>query len=112
MRGAHVQLIFEAFQARRELEASSAFGPLAVLGNHILGDKGDRHGPAKELDLFRAGVRRDEGEVGGAVGRGDGYKTAAGLNAGVKNQLEAELFEGEAQAEVKIANVNDNRLEA
>src|SRR6266851_1473930 len=111
LRGAHVHLIFEAFQARRELEANSALGPFAVLGNHILGDKGDRHGPANELDLFRAGVRCDEGEVRGAVGRGDGYETTVGLNAGVKDQLEAELIEVEAQALLQITDENRNRLE-
>src|SRR6266571_840663 len=46
LRGAHVDLIFEAFQPRRELEANSALGPFAVLGNHILSYKSDRHGPA------------------------------------------------------------------
>src|SRR3989442_8907598 len=112
LRSAHLHLILEAFQARREVEANSALGPLAVLGNHILGDKGDRRRPADELGLFRAGLRRYECEVRRAVGRGDGYKTTTGLNAGVKDQLEAELIEVEAQAVVEIANVNRNRLEA
>src|SRR5713226_9293374 len=112
MRDAYVHLILEALQARRELKANSALAPFAVLGNHILGDKGDRRGPADELDLFRAGFRRDEREVRGAVGRGDGYKTTAGLTAGVKDQLEAELVEVKVQAVVEIANVNRNRLKA
>src|SRR6266567_898524 len=112
LRCAHVHLILEALQAGRELEANSPLGPFAVLGNHILGDKGDRHGPANELELFRAGVRRDEGEVRSAVGRGDGDRATAGLNAGVKDQLEPELFEVKVQALVEIANVNGDRLEA
>jgi len=51
---------------------------------------------------LRAGFWRDKREVRGAVGRGDGYETAAGLNAGVKDQLEAELIEVEAQAFFEI----------
>src|SRR5438309_4792446 len=101
MRGAHVHLILEAFQARRELEANPALAPFAVLGNHILGDKGDRHGPADEFVLLRAGLRCDERKVRRAIGRGDGYETTIGLNAGVKNQLEAKLIEVEIQAEVE-----------
>src|SRR6266851_1113388 len=112
LRGAHVHLILEALQARRELEANSALAPFAVLDNHILGDKGDVSGLADELVLFRAGFWRDEGEVRGTVGRGDGYPATIGLNAGIKDQLEAELIEVKAQAAVEIANVDRNRLEA
>src|SRR5258708_1171210 len=112
LRSAHLHLILEAFEAWREVEANSVLGPFAVLGNHIFGDEGDRGGPANELALFRAGLRRDESEVRGAVGRGDGYETTVGLNAGGKDQLEAELIEVEAQAQLEIANVNRNRLEA
>src|SRR6266699_2155559 len=111
LRSAHLHPILEAFQARRELKANSALGPFAILGNHILGDKGDRRGPADELGLFRARLRRDEREVRGAVGRGDGYKPRARLNAGVKDQLEAELIKVKVQAVVEIPNVNRNRLE-
>src|SRR5229473_3913363 len=110
LQSAHLHLILEAFEARRKVEANSSFGPFAVFGNHILGDKGDGRKPANELALFRAGFRRDESEVRGAVGRGDGYETTVGLNAGVKDQLEAELIEVEAQAVVEIANVNRNGL--
>src|SRR5713101_721258 len=112
LRGAHVHLILEALQARRELEANSALAPFAVLDNHILGDKGDVSGLADELVLFRAGFWRDEGEVRGAVGRGDGYPATIGLNASVKDQLEAELIEVKAQAAVEIANVDRDRLKA
>ena len=112
MRGTNVHFILEAFQPRRELEANAALAPFAVLGNYILGDKGDRHGPANEFVLFRAGLRRDERKVRCAVGRSHGYEAAIGLNAGVKDQLEAELVEVEIQAEVEVANVNRNRLEA
>src|SRR5260370_9332861 len=86
MRGAHVHLILETFQAWRELKANSALGPFAVLGKHILGDKGDRRGPANKLGLFRAGLRRDEREVRGAVGRGHGYQTHVGMSPLVKDQ--------------------------
>ncbi len=111
MRGAHVHLILEALQARRELEANSALAPFAVLGDYIFGDKGDRHGPADELVLLGAGLRLDEREVRGAIGGRDGYEATIGLNAGVKNQLETELINVEIQAEVEVANVNRNRLE-
>src|SRR2546430_5820278 len=112
MRGAHVDLVLQAFQPRRELEANSAFAPFAVLGNYILGDEGDRHRPANEFVLFRAGLRRDERKVRRAVGRGHGYEAAIGLNASVKDQLEAELIEVKAQTLLQVANVNRNRLEA
>src|SRR5467141_252709 len=112
LRGAHVHLILEALQARRELEANAALVPFAVFGNHILGYKGDVCGLADELVLFRAGFRSDEGEVRGAVRRGDGYEPTARLNAGVKDQLETELIEVEAEALLEIADVNRNRLEA
>src|SRR5713101_2968849 len=112
MRGAHLHLILEALQARRELEANSALAPFAELGNQIFGDKGDVSGLANELVLFRAGFWRDDGEVRGAVGRGKGYPATTGLNAGVKDQLEAELIEVKAQAAVEIANVDRDRLEA
>src|SRR6266566_1703244 len=112
MWGAHVDLVLEAFQARRELEANPALAPFAVLGNYILGDKGDRHGPANELVLFRTGLRRDEREVRRTIGGSDGYEATIGLNAGVKNQLEAELIEVKAQALLQIADENRNRLEA
>src|SRR5437879_13651596 len=106
MRSTHLHLILEALQARSELEANSAIAPLAVLGNYILGDKGDWHGPANELVLFRARLRRDERKVRRAIGRSDGYEATIGLNAGVKNQLEAELIDVEIQAEIEVANEN------
>src|SRR4029077_1409821 len=82
--GTHVDFILQALQSRRELEANAALAPFAVLGNHIFGDKGNRHGPANELVLFGAGLGCDEREVCGAVRRGNGYETTIGLNAGVK----------------------------
>src|SRR6267142_1336407 len=112
MRRAYVHLILEAFQPWRELKANSALGPLAVLHNHILGDEGDRCGPANELVLFRARLWRDEREVRSAVGRGHGYETPVRLNARVKNQLKPKLIEVKVQAEVEIANVNGHRLQA
>src|SRR6267378_3853102 len=100
MRRAYVHLILEAFQPWRELKANSALGPLAVLHNHILGDEGDRCGPANELVLFRARLWRDEREVRSAGGRGHGYETPV------------KLIEVKVQAEVEIANVNGHRLQA
>ena len=107
-----MDFILETLQARRELETDAALAPFAVLGNYILGDESDVRGLADELALFRAGFWRDEREVRGAVGRSDGYETAAGLNAGVKDQLETELIEVKAKAAVEIADVDRNRLEA
>src|SRR5260370_422503 len=112
MRGAHLHFILEALQARRKLEANSALAPFAELDDQIFGDKGDLCGLADELVLFRAGFWRDESEVRGTVGRGDGYPATTGLNAGIKDQLEAELIEVKAQAAVEIANVDRDRLEA
>src|SRR5260370_27273232 len=111
MRGAHLDLILEALQARRKLKANPALAPFAELGNQIFGDKGDVSGLANELVLFRARLRRDEGEVRGAVGRGNGYPATTGLNAGIKDQLEAELIEYKAHAPAGITNLNRDRRE-
>src|SRR5438034_11593980 len=87
MRGAHVHLILEALQARRELEANSAVCPFAGRGNYILGDKGDRYGPANKLVLFRAGLRCDERKGCRGGGRRNGYKAAIGGDTGVEDEL-------------------------
>src|SRR5713101_4806330 len=44
--------------------------------------------------------------------RRGGYPATAGLNAGVKDQLKAELIEVKAEALLEIADENHNRLEA
>src|SRR5216683_3008612 len=55
---------------------------------------------------------RDQREHGGAVWRGDGYPTVAGLQAGVNDQVEAELINVEAQAAVEIVNENADGVNA
>jgi len=95
-----------------ELEADAALAPFAVLGDDIFGDEGDLGVLADEVELWRAGLRGDEGEVGGAVGRSDGDPAAARLNAGIKDQLEAKLIEVEGQAFLEVANKYRHRLEA
>src|SRR5258708_6161236 len=51
MPGAHVHVILQALQARRELAANSPLAPLAELDKQIFGDKGDVLG----LDNVRTG---------------------------------------------------------
>src|SRR5437870_13749551 len=106
-----MHFILEAFQPWRELKANSALGPFAVFHNHILSDKRDRRRPANELVLFRAGLRRDQRKVCGAVRRGNGHKTTNGLNARATARLAAEWCEGESQGERETANVNGHRLQ-
>src|SRR5271168_616661 len=110
--GAWVDLVLKAFEAGRELEADTALAPFAVFGDDVFGDEGDLRGLADEIALFRAGLGGDECEVGGAIGRGDGDQAAAGLRAGVKDQLEAEEIEVEGEALLEVADENDDRLEA
>jgi len=57
-------------------------------------------------------TRRDQREHGGAVWRGDGYPTVAGLQAGVHDQVEAELINVEAQAAVEIVYENADGVNA
>src|SRR5713226_3388580 len=104
--------MLEALQARRKLEANSALAPFAELGEHIFSDEGNLGGPANELALLGVGLRRAQCQVRSAVRRGDGYPAAARLIARVKDQLETELIDVEAQAAVQIAHEDRDGLEA
>jgi hypothetical protein len=85
-------------------KADSAFLPLAELAEDVFGDEDDLGRPADELVLRGVGPGRDEGENGGAVGRGDRDPALARLDAGVEGQLEPELVEVEAQAAILVAD--------
>ena len=61
------------------------------------------------MDRGRGG---DEGEDGGAVGRGDRDPALAGLQAGVDDEPEAELVEVEAEAPVEVAHEDAHRVDA
>src|SRR5437879_2610540 len=107
-----MDFVLQALQTRRELEAHAALAPFSVFRNYIFGDKSNRHGPANEFELFRTGFRRYKRKVRGTVGRSDSYKTAIGLNARIKDQLEAKLIQIETKALLEIAHENRNGLES
>ena len=54
----------------------------------------------------------DEGEGGGAVGRGNRDPALAGLQAGVDDEPEAELVDVEAEAPVEVAHEDAHRVDA
>ena len=112
LRGQTPNFILEALQARGKIEAHAALGPFKIFREHIFSDKRDVRGPADELVLRRVRLRRDEREVGGTVGRRDGYPSAARLRVTIKNEVEAQLVQVEAQAGFQFAHKDSHRLNA
>src|SRR5437867_10566364 len=69
-------------------------------------------GAADEPVLEGPGLGGDEGEDGGAVGRGNRDPALAGLESGVDDESEAELADVEAEAPVEVAHEDAHRVDA
>ena len=91
---------------------NAAFGPFLEFGDDVLGDENDLGGAANELVLLGVGLGSDEGENGGAVGRGDGDEAVAGLKLGVVGEVETELIEVKAETAIEIANEDVDAVDA
>ena len=91
-------------------ESNPALAPFAELGGDIFGDKNNLCGPANELVLCRIGIRRDQRQHRRAIRRRDRYPALAGLQAGVKCQIETQLIQVEPQASILIAHINVDRV--
>ena len=92
------------------VEANPALAPFAKLGGDIFGDKNNLRGPANELVLCRIGIGRDQRQDRRAVRRRYRYPALAGLQAGIKRQIEPQLIQVESQASILIANINVDRV--
>jgi hypothetical protein len=90
----------------------AAFAPFAKLGNHVLCKENDGRGPADELVVFRIGIRGDQPEHCGAVGRSNRHQPMTGLKAGIKSQIESELIQVKGQTAILIFHKNIDRVDA
>jgi hypothetical protein len=94
------------------IEADAAEGPLLIFRDDIFGDEDDLRGTADEFVLHGIGLRGDEREDGGTVGRSYGDQAFAGLELDVVGEVEAELVEVEAKAAIKIADEDLGGMDA
>ena len=106
MSGRPAGFVLDAPQAGCKQKPDAAFAPFLELGDHILGNENDPGGPADETVLARFGLRRDQREDGGAIGRRDCHPPVPGLQTGVKRNMETELIHVESQALVLIVDIN------
>ena len=89
-------LILDAPVAGRMVKAHPTLAPFAVLRRDIFGNENNLSGPADEFVLDGAGLRRDQCEDRGAIGRGDSYPTDTGWELGIKGKMEAKLIQVKA----------------
>ena len=109
---ARLGIILDALEAGGELKMNAAFGPFLKFSDNVFGDEDDLRGAANELVLRGVGLGSNEGENGGAVGRGDGDEAVAGLKLGVVSEVEIELIEVEAKTAIEIANEDVDAVDA
>src|SRR5260370_17559705 len=103
-------LIVDAPQAGRVLKTNSALAQFGVLGGDIFGNKNNLRRPADEPVFPGVGLRRNQREHRGTVGRSDGQPPVTGLKLGIKSQIEAKLVHVKSQASFLISTANFNRL--
>src|SRR5271154_161563 len=89
-------------KSRWVAKVTPALPPLAVLRNHILSEKNDRRGPADQLVVVRVGIRRDQPEHRGSVGRGNRHQAVTRLKVRIQNQMESELIHVEFETAILI----------
>ena len=104
--------ILDAPQARNMPKADSAPAPLAISCHDIFGDKSNLRRLTDQFVLVRLGIRRNQGDDRGAVGRRDSNPTLSRLQAHIKGQTESKLIEIEPQTSILIANENVDRVDA
>ena len=105
-------LVFDPPEPRRADEADALSRPLLEPAGDVGGDENDLRGAADELVFDGPRSWGDEGEDGGAVGRGDGDPALAGLEAGVDDEPEAELVEVEVEAPVEVVHEDPHGMDA
>jgi hypothetical protein len=94
------------------LKLNSALAPFRVPGSDIFGNKNNLRGPANEPIFLGVGLRRDEREHRGTIGRSDCNPPVTGLKLGIESQIEAKLVHVKSQASFLIFNENIHRVNA
>ena len=107
----HLGAVLEAAESWGDLEGNAAAAPISELGEQIFGDEGDVRVVADQLELFGGGRGGDQGEIGGAVWGSNGDEGAAGFDAGIEDELEAEKVDVEIDAAIEIADKYGDRLQ-
>jgi hypothetical protein len=105
-----VLLISNPSKPRRMAKAHSALAPQPESCCHIFRNECN---PCRAADQFVLGavrLRLNEREHCAAVGRRDTYRSLAGLQAGIKGDLESKSLAIKNQAALLIANVNVDRM--
>jgi hypothetical protein len=105
-----VALVLDAPEARRMAKANTAVAPFTKFSGDIFSDKDDVGGASDELVIRRVRLGLNQREHGGAIGRRDGDPALAGVQTGVKREVESKLIEIEAQAAFLIADEHVNRM--
>jgi hypothetical protein len=90
----------------RVMEPHTAVVPELIGGVDVFGEKADLGVASDELVVLCARLGSDEGEDGGAVGRGDGDPAAIEVEARIGDDAEAELVDVKLQALVVVADVD------
>ncbi len=106
------RVVLDPPEPRSAHEADPLPRPLLEPAGHVGGDEHDMGGAADEPVLGGPRWGDDEGEDGGAVGRGDRDPALARLKAGIDDESEAELLEVEAEAPVEVAHEDAHRVDA
>ena len=107
-----MRFVLETLEARGKLELYAALAPVPEFGDDVFGYESDVRSVANELEGLGARLGSDEGEIGGAVGRGDSDPAPPRLDASVENEMEAELVDVEGEAAFQIADIHGEGLQA
>ena len=107
-----MRLVLETLEARGKLELYAAFAPVPEFGDDVFGYESDVRSVADELEGLGIRLGSNQGEIGGAVGRGDGDPAPSRLDASVENEMEAKLVDVEGEAAFQIADIYCEGLQA
>src|SRR6266849_9849823 len=94
--------ILDALQAGRTTKLDAALGPLSVLGENIVSNKGNLCGSSDEFVFSRAGPGRYKREDRSAVWRSHCNPAFTGLKPSIVDEIESKLIEIESQASILI----------
>ncbi len=82
--------------------------PFFELGDYVFGQEDDLSRTADKLVFIGAGLRSNEREYSGAIGRSDGEGIFDGGERDIKGQAESQLIQIELPAAFFVANENGN----
>ena len=100
----HLRAVTHVAKTRVDVEHNAAAAPLLKFREDVFGDESDLRVAADEFDLLRFGIRRDEGNIAGAVGRSDHGVGASGSGASVKDEMKAKLVDKKTEAAIEVVN--------